>query len=43
MRHMHHKIQFRSFILMYNMRPENEYIAYFKGFEIRNWETIKFF
>ena len=41
--HMHHKIQFCSFILIYNMRPENWYIAYFRGFEIQNWGTIELF
>ena len=31
-RHMHHKIQFSSFILMYNMRLENKYIACFNPY-----------
>ena len=43
MRHMHHKIQFSSFILMYNMRLENWYIACFKGFEIQILGTIECF
>ena len=28
---------------MYNMRPENWYIAYFKGFEVPISETIELF
>ena len=41
--HVDHKIHFCSIILIYNMRPENWYVAYFKGFEIQNLGTIEFF
>ena len=41
MRHTHYIIQLCSFILIYNMRPENKFVAYFKGFEFQNLGTMK--